>query len=85
MQHLIGFAIPVLRACYTTEYVNKGSKIVIVESDSSIKMFYNLDIFKVVFHSLVLDKNVRTRLNNSQDLTDITLEWNQHFRVFSPM
>lgn len=85
MQHLIGFAIPVSRACYTTEYVNKGSKIVIVESDSSIKMFYNLDIFKVVFHSLVLNKNVWTRLNNSQDLTDITLEWNQHFRVFSPM
>lgn len=47
MQQLIGFAIPVLRACYTTEHVNKGSKIVIVESDSSIKMFYNLDIFKV--------------------------------------
>lgn len=85
MQQLIGFAIPVLRACYTTEHVNKGSKIVNVESDSSIKMFYNLDIFKVVFHSLVLNKNVLTRLNNSQDLIDITLEWNQHFRVFSPM
>lgn len=74
MQQLIGFAIPDLRACYTTEHVNKGSKIVIVESDSSIKMFYNLDIFKVVFHSLVLNKNVLTRLNNSQDLIDITLE-----------
>lgn len=62
---MIGFVIFVLRVCYIIEYVNKGSKIVIVESDSLIKMFYNFDIFKVVFYFLVLNKNVWIRLNNS--------------------